>query len=316
MSEIIRIDLHDSVLTGRRSTPKGSHRVTSGPLIVAIHGGGYTSAYFDVPGHSLLDRAAAAGVQAVSFDRPSYGGSSKLAVREGVLRGNAERLSNGIAELWRRNDGAAQGVVLVGHSIGAATVSLIASMAPEWPLLGIAISGASLASPPGRPSFLDHEPPDGLIPSEPEMVTSLMFGPEGSYAEDVPPKARTANEPAVFREVVEIVNEWPNYAADVFAKIRVPVQYRQAEHDVLVLQAEGEVDRVRQAFFNAPSVDAEMIHGVGHAIDFHDAGGAFQAEQIAFAIACAKRSRLGASLRPDGHVGDSIKKQAKTHLLS
>lgn len=46
------------------------------PLVVAVHGGGYTSAYFDVPGYSLLDRAAGLGVPVIAVDRPGYGGLS------------------------------------------------------------------------------------------------------------------------------------------------------------------------------------------------------------------------------------------------
>ena len=45
------------------------------PLIVAIHGGTYTSAYFDMPGYSLLDRAAANGCRlSIAHARlPSFG---------------------------------------------------------------------------------------------------------------------------------------------------------------------------------------------------------------------------------------------------
>ena len=290
MSEAFTIKLPDGVLAGRRAEPAPADRRTGGPLIVAIHGGGYTSAYFDVPGHSLLDRAAAAGVAAVSFDRPGYGGSSALPFTEGLLQANARRLSDGIAALWRNEPGDASGIVLVGHSIGAATTILIAGLQKEWPLLGIAVSGPSLASPPGRPGFLDVDCPTGYMTVPPEHVVAMMFGPAGSYDEAMPPKASTANQPVVFRELIEIVIEWPQHSEEYFTKVGVPVHYRQAEHDPLVLQKEGEVDRVARAFSNAPTVDAQMIMGAGHAIDFHRAGDAFQDDQIAFAIACSKQS--------------------------
>jgi hypothetical protein len=35
---------------------------SAGPLLIAIHGGSFTSRYFDQPGFSLLDRAHAAGL--------------------------------------------------------------------------------------------------------------------------------------------------------------------------------------------------------------------------------------------------------------
>ena len=48
-------------LSGRARLPAGA-RAAHAPLVVAIHGGTYSSAYFDVPGYSLLDRAAAVGI--------------------------------------------------------------------------------------------------------------------------------------------------------------------------------------------------------------------------------------------------------------
>ena len=57
-----------SMRIDRQYTP-----LPNAPLIVAIHGGTYTSAYFDVPGYSLLDRADASGVPIIAPDRPGYG---------------------------------------------------------------------------------------------------------------------------------------------------------------------------------------------------------------------------------------------------
>lgn len=52
------------------------------PVLVAIHGGTYTSQYFDVPGYSLIDRAIAAGFQIVALDRPGYGTTDALAANQ------------------------------------------------------------------------------------------------------------------------------------------------------------------------------------------------------------------------------------------
>src|SRR3954470_13193453 len=48
-------------------------------VIVALHGGATTSAYFDAPGHprlSLVRTAAALGYSVVVLDRPGYGASA------------------------------------------------------------------------------------------------------------------------------------------------------------------------------------------------------------------------------------------------
>ena len=42
------------------------------PLIVALPGGSYTSSYFDVPGHSLLETGLVNGFGVIALDRPGY----------------------------------------------------------------------------------------------------------------------------------------------------------------------------------------------------------------------------------------------------
>ncbi|QRK10119.1 hypothetical protein JQX13_08490 [Archangium violaceum] len=55
MSEEIRIDVGDYKITGRKkAASRAVDRDRPPPLIVAIHGGGFTSAYFDCGGYSLL----------------------------------------------------------------------------------------------------------------------------------------------------------------------------------------------------------------------------------------------------------------------
>lgn len=42
------------------------------PLVVALHGGTYTSSYFDIPGASLFEKAAALEIPMIAPDRPGY----------------------------------------------------------------------------------------------------------------------------------------------------------------------------------------------------------------------------------------------------
>ena len=114
---------------------------SNAPVIVAIHGGTYTSAYFDVPGYSLLDRAAASGLPIIAPDRPGYGDTPMLAPDEMTLTGQARYLTRELKEAWRTYGQGRPGMVIIGHSIGAAISALIASDPDGLPLLGLAISG-------------------------------------------------------------------------------------------------------------------------------------------------------------------------------
>src|SRR6202012_763389 len=115
------------------------------PLVVAIHGGTYTSAYFDVPGYSLLDRADALGIPGVALNRPGYGGSPLLPGEQATIDGQARFLVAALQDCWQRDGAGCSGFVLIAHSIGAASAARIAAHVAEeaidLPLIGLAISG-------------------------------------------------------------------------------------------------------------------------------------------------------------------------------
>src|SRR3546814_4321539 len=133
------------------------------PMIVAIHGGGFTSAYFDCDGFSLVSRAAAAGCSVLGIDRPGYGESPRLPEGDRAIPRNANLLQAAIGQVWRERDLDAAGIVLVGHSIGSAVALYIAANTPDWPLLGVSFSGMALSPPPGIPAFWNvHRPEEWL----------------------------------------------------------------------------------------------------------------------------------------------------------
>lgn len=293
MSTEFVLTVPGGVISGRRADPRSSNRLPGGPLIIALHGGSYSSKYFDVPGCSLLDRAAAAGLSAVALDRPGYQKSTLLEPCESILDANRAVLDVAIAAEFSRESQATGGIVLVGHSIGAAVATLLASGTTSWPLAGIAVSGLGLTPPPGGAAYEEHGPTLDRLEVPLEVRNAAMFGPRGSYSDDAPRRAAVANEPVVYKEVAEMNERWASRAQDVYGRVGVPVFYRQGENDVIWASGEDELDRVRRAFSAAPSVDARLVEGAGHAIDFHHAGATLHAEQIAFALACAEVGQRG-----------------------
>jgi pimeloyl-ACP methyl ester carboxylesterase len=259
------------------------------PLIVAVHGGTYTSRYFDVPGYSLMSRAGEAGLSILAPDRPGYGDSIQLPDARSTLRGSAQYLGHALSDAWDRYRGAAQGIVLVAHSIGAAISMIVASEKPDWPLLGLAISGVGLRTPPGHREAWAALPATYRVEIPQALKDQVMFGPPGSFDERMPAASHIADAPAPKAELVDIVSTWHEQVADVAARIEVPVHYRQGQFDGLWIVNEREANGFRDALINAASVDASLVPGVGHCIDFHRGSAAFHAEQIRFAIQCAAR---------------------------
>lgn len=266
-----------------------AERATAGdhPLVIALHGGTYSSAYFDIAGYSLIARADALGVPILAPDRPGYGDTPALAPEKMTLQGNADVLARAIGEAWVRHRGEAKGVVLIGHSIGGAIAMMVAAQPLDWPLLGLAVSGVGLRSPPHVRDAWVSLPEVDMVDLPGPVKDGVMFGPAGSYAPDMPAASHAADHAVPRPEILDIVNTWDDAVRGVAARIRVPLHYRQAQHDALWIVNPEEVSAFADAHGASPHRDAAMIPGTGHCMDFHRVGSALQVQQLGFALQCA-----------------------------
>ena len=257
------------------------------PLVVAVHGGTYTSKYFDVEGYSLLDQAAALNIPIVAIDRPGYGESALLSEAESTIRGQARYLIEPLKEIWDRYGRGTRGIVLIAHSIGAAISAAIASEPGGLPLIGLAISGVGLRTPSDHRGAWDALPKTPLVDLPTPMKDSLMFGPLGSFDPAMPTASHVANTRAVRAELVDIVSVWHEIVHGLLGKITVPVHYRHAEMDHLWIVNQGEIDGFADALTKSTRVDAAMVRNTGHCMDFHRIGAALHIQQLGFALQCA-----------------------------
>jgi pimeloyl-ACP methyl ester carboxylesterase len=261
------------------------------PLVIAVHGGTYTSDYFDVPGYSLLDRAAELGVPIMAVDRPGYRGSTPVGPADSTIMANAEVLGHAIGELWELFGAGTAGVFLIGHSIGGAVVTAVAAAGPSWPLLGIAVSGCLLDVPAANRAKFTALPDIPLIELPAALKDAVMFGPEWTYDQAVMPQAsHPSGAPAPRGELVDINTTWTDAVNVVAAQVKVPVHSRQAAFDALWITDAGQVSAFAAAFTGAPFVDARLVPSAGHCIDFHRAGAGFQLSQLGFALECCVRT--------------------------
>ena len=93
-----------------------------------------------------------------------------------TLAANAEWISEAIERLWPQFHENCAGVVLIGHSIGAALAVMIAAQSQSWPLAGIAVSGAGLTPNPALHSYFEKFPADAWVETSAENKDRLMFG--------------------------------------------------------------------------------------------------------------------------------------------
>ncbi len=279
-------------LSGQVRLPDRRNDQTPLPLVVALHGGTYTSRYFDVPGASLLDRAAVNGIPIVALDRPGYLGSPGLSAERTTVRGQAQYLVEALDDCWRRYGPGTRGIFLIGHSIGAAIVASMAAIvankaSTDFPLLGIALSGVCLRTPPEHKPMWESLPDTPTVEMPPPVKAQMMFGPAGTFDPAMVVASQIADAPAPKVELVDIVSTWADNAQETLGAIKVPVHYRQAALDPLWIMSQAEVDGFARALAQSPLVDAEMWAQTGHCIDFHHRGRALQMQQLAFAMRCA-----------------------------
>jgi pimeloyl-ACP methyl ester carboxylesterase len=286
MSAAQRLDALFDGLSGRIVRPTATLRPCT-PLVVAIHGGTYTSAYFDVPGCSLFDAAAALDIPLVAPDRPGYGNSRVLTSADMTIRGQGRHLIAALSDAWERYGAGTSGIVLIGHSIGAAIAAVMAGEGHELPILGLAMSGVGLKTPPEHRPLWEQLPDTPVVSMPPGVKERVMFGPPGSFEARVAQASAVADVGAPKAELVDIVSAWQGHAHDTLGRIKVPVHYRQGEFDQLWIVDPGEIDGFRQALSGSPRVDARMMRGTGHCMDFHHVGRALQIQQLGFALQCA-----------------------------
>jgi pimeloyl-ACP methyl ester carboxylesterase len=258
------------------------------PVVIALHGGTYSSEYFDIPGHSLLDNATKQGIAVIAIDRPNYLGSSPLTSDDSIIVDNATVLSDAIGSVFSEHGGAAAGVVLVAHSIGGAIATIIAATPQSWPLLGLATSGCLVGVPPESAGAWSALPNIPMIDLPVPLKDQLMFGPPDTYDEAMPAASYPSNTLVPKAELLDITGGWIARRAETCAAVVVPVHHRSAEFDHLWIVNQGEMDAYRAGFTSALSIDAQIQLAAGHCIDFHLPSDEFQNSQLAFARESAK----------------------------
>ncbi|MEP7022455.1 MAG: alpha/beta hydrolase family protein [Actinomycetota bacterium] len=259
------------------------------PLIAALHGGTYHAGYFDVAGSdhgSFLDLAAAAGHRVVSFDRPGYGGSPPLPPAQNTFTRHAGLLAAAIAQATERWP--ADGVFLVGHSIGGMIAAMIAADPVDFPIVGISVTGmGAVIRDPGPAGALASLPPDETVDLPYDQRDQVMFGPEHTRTATGIQNAHASYAPVPVRELIQ-APQWPDeHLPGLAPRIRVPVHNALAEFDALWDSTDANVAKFAGLLTAAPFVEAGLARDTGHSIDHHILGYALHLRQLAFAAECA-----------------------------
>lgn len=247
----------------RTSSPRG--------MIVGLHGGGYTSAYFDerhAPDCSMLNTLALIGFDVFAIDRPGYGRSASWCPGGLSLPQQIPVIAEAIETLRKGRTSAP--LFIVGHSIGGMVGIGLAATQPPAGLAALCVCGAGTLQDAGISSGLDAVLAQVDHPIRPpaEVRRHLMFGP----SETVDPRILLADgrlDVGTPRKEFASAQQWadlfPLWAGDV----EVPVQYVLGEHDSLWQATPIAMARARAYLSKAARVDTHVQRGAGHCVDHH-----------------------------------------------
>ncbi|GLI82121.1 hypothetical protein PoHVEF18_010522 [Penicillium ochrochloron] len=247
------------------------------PLIVLIHGGGATSAFFDNAVVSVVNEFNKLGHDVLNISRPGYGGTT-VPTSSTPLRDSIPVFIDFIDQLHK--DKGHTGIILVGHSIGGALVLSITHEAQgRLPILGVSAMGCL---PSLKPLGLlgetdpEQENPRFTVEPSPDNIKRFMGRMEWLNLDALSQEiVEVVFEPGIKSEIREYqTRDLYEYLLDtVFPSIQVPVQYLAAENEILwddedPLHGKSIFDALVSYFKSAPEIDAAILPRGGHNYEF------------------------------------------------
>jgi pimeloyl-ACP methyl ester carboxylesterase len=196
-------------------------------VIVAVHGGATSSAYFDCPGHprlSLLRLAATQGFTAIALDRPGYGASA-LYEEEMADPDRRVALAYGAVDKILADGPRGSGHFLVAHSAGCELALRMAVSERGADLLGLELAGTGLRYHPEAKAVISQ----ATTTSRPAGLRDLLWQPTELY----PPEVLTGglSAPGVAYEASVTANWARRDFPEVAAAVRVPVEFSAGDHE-------------------------------------------------------------------------------------
>ncbi|WP_319436791.1 alpha/beta fold hydrolase [Mycobacterium sp. RTGN5] len=251
-------------------------------VIVALHGGASSAAYFDCPGHpelSLLRSAAAAGFTAVALDRPGYGASAPYSDSMWEPERRVE-LAYAAAEamLGARDRGA--GLFILAHSNGCELALRMAVDGRGADLLGLELAGTGLRQYPAAAAILKQATPA----YRPAGIRELIWAPEELYPADVVNAVGSAGAPPQEGEVSThwAGRDFPALAAHVV----VPVRFTAAEHERVWDSTPEALADIAALFAASPHVEIHHQDGAGHNLSLGVTAAQYHSSVFSFVNQC------------------------------
>ncbi len=289
----VSIGAGDVKLSGRFLPATNGHPRA---LLVALHGGTYTSKYFDTPSSSLLEFCASLGYSILALDRPGYGTATSIPFDQLSFDGQVPILQQALKEIWDSYGQQSAGMFLIGHSIGGMISLLLAAENPHERLIGMNMTGAGgLYNEQTKVAFASVVSDAPTVMMDIAIKVMAMYGPTWSYPEEQGHYDPERDVPTAAIELVE-AQKWGARLPQVAAKVRVPVQFIVPEYDHVWRGDAEALNHVAEIFTAAPFVDMGIQRLAGHSVELHTLARAFYMKILAFVEECILYHSIRSSL--------------------
>ncbi|GAS92577.1 alpha/beta fold hydrolase [Mycolicibacterium brisbanense] len=246
-------------------------------VIVALHGGATTSAYFDCPGHpelSLLRAGVANGYTVIGLDRPGYGAS---AAYPDAMAHPDQRVALVFGAVHRMVGPGA--LFVLGHSMGCELAVRMAA-ASRTDVLGISLAGTGRRYQAAAQEILknaatDHRPPG---------LRDLLWEPARLYPPDVIGNGLSSAGSSYEADVIKTwaTQDFPELAA----KITSPVQFLAGDHEKVWESDAAALAAIGAMFSSAPHVDVGEVAESGHNLSVGLTAASYHRRVLSFAGDC------------------------------
>jgi pimeloyl-ACP methyl ester carboxylesterase len=272
-----------SALVARADSPRA--------VLVAVHGGGTTSAYFDCPGHpelSLLRAAAARGVTAIALDRPGYGASSVYA---GEFADTERRTAVALAAVEKILGGTPAAVALIGHSAGCELALRLATAMTD--VVGVEVAGTGRQYTRAAAELLA----EATMTRRPPGLRHLLWEPSALYPREV--LTGGLSTPGCAYEAEATTHWGPRDFPAVAGRLTVPVQYSVADHERVWDVGSDELAAIAAQFGASPHVAINEMADSGHNLSVGYSAAEYHRRVLDFVDECLARTREHSTSREE-----------------
>jgi pimeloyl-ACP methyl ester carboxylesterase len=254
-------------------------------VVVALHGGASTAAYFDCPGHprlSLLRAGALLGYTVIALDRPGYGASAPY---PDAMQRPEQRvaLAYGAVDKILGATPRGAGLFLLAHSAGCELAVRMAAdeRAGDVQLIGVELAGTGLQYDDAAQEILKTATPT----QRPTGLRELLWQPEHLYPAEVLNGITNSSTGAPYEAAM--VSDWARQDFPALAgHVRVPVQFSVADHERVWKSDRDALAEIAALFTASPRFVINEQVGAGHNMSLSVSAAAYHMKVLSFVEDC------------------------------